>query len=61
MAANQVILYFDNQEDAVLFTLAASSVMSAEGPAYSNNAAVKVAEEICKACRITTAGVLNLA
>ena len=60
MAANQVVLYFDNQEDAVLFTLAASSVMSAEGPAH-NNAAVKVAAEICKACRITTAGVLNLA
>lgn len=60
MAANQVILYFDNQEDAVLFTLAASSVMSAEGPAHSNNAGVKVAEEICKASRITTAGVLNL-
>ncbi len=61
MSANQVILYFDNQEDAVLFTLAASSVMSAEGPARSNNAAVKVAEEICKASRIKTAGVLNLA
>ncbi|MGB0012987.1 MAG: hypothetical protein WBQ03_15370 [Candidatus Sulfotelmatobacter sp.] len=61
MAANQVILYFDNQEDAVLFTLAASSVMSAEKPTDSNNAAVKVAGEICKASRITTAGVLNLA
>jgi hypothetical protein len=61
MAANQVILYFDNQEDAVLFTLAASFVMSAEEPTDSNNAAVKVAEEICKASRITTAGVLNLA
>ena len=33
MAANQVVLYFDKQEDALLFTLAASSVMSAEGPA----------------------------
>jgi hypothetical protein len=61
MAANQVILYFDNQEDAVLFTLAASSVMSAEEPTNSNHAAFKVAEEICKASRITTAGVLNLA
>jgi hypothetical protein len=60
MAANQAILYFENQEGAVLFTLAASSVMSAEGPAHSNNA-VKVAEEICKASRITTTGVLNLA
>jgi hypothetical protein len=61
MAANQVILYFDNQEDAVLFTVAASSVMSAEGPTHSNDAAAKVAREICKASRITAAGVLNLA
>ena len=60
MAANQVVLYFDKQEDAVLFTLAASSVMSAEGPVHSNNAAAKVAEEICKASRITTEGVLNV-
>jgi hypothetical protein len=60
MAANQVVLYFDKQEDALLFTLAASSVMSAEGSLHSNNAAVKVAEEICKASRITTEGVLNV-
>jgi hypothetical protein len=56
MAANQVVLYFDRQEDALLFTLAASSVMSAEGPVRSGHAAVKVAEEICKASRITTEG-----
>jgi hypothetical protein len=61
MTANQVILYFDNQEDAVLFTLAASSVMSAEEPTDSSNAAAKVAGEICKARRITTTGALNLA
>jgi hypothetical protein len=61
MTANQVILYFDNQEDAVLFTLAASSVMSAEEPTDSSKAAAKVAGEICKARRITTTGVLNLA
>jgi hypothetical protein len=60
MAANQVILYFDKQEDALLFTLAASSVMSAEGPAHSRDAMVKVAEKICKASRITTAGALNV-
>ena len=59
MAANQVILYFDKQEDALLFTLAASSVMSADGPVHGNAAVVKVAEEICKASRITTEGVLN--
>ena len=61
MAANQVVLYFDKQEDAMRFTLAASSVMSAEGPVlYSNRAVLKVAEEICKASRITAEGVLNV-
>ena len=61
MAANQVVLYFDKQEDAMRFTLAASSVMSAEGPVlYSSHAGLKVAEEICKASRITTEGVLNI-
>ncbi|HEV8048715.1 MAG TPA: hypothetical protein VGP35_13345 [Terriglobales bacterium] len=59
MAANQVVLYFDKQEDAVLFTLAASSVMSAEGPMRGSEAVVKVAKEICKASRITTEGALN--
>ena len=61
MAANQVVLYFEKPENALLFTLAASSVMSAEGPLHSNKAAVRVAEEICKASRITTAGALNIA
>ena len=60
MAANQVVLYFDKQEDALLFTLAASSVMSAEGPVRGNQAVLKVAEKICKASRITTDGTLNI-
>ena len=64
MAANQVVLYFDRQEDAVRFTLAASSVMSAdmsvEAAGHNSNAAVKVAQEISKASRITTEGVLNI-
>ncbi len=60
MAANQVVLYFDKQKDALLFTLAASSIMSAEGPAHNSEAVVKVAEEICKATRITAEGVLNI-
>jgi hypothetical protein len=60
MAGNQVVLYFDKQEDALLFTLAASSVMSAEGPGHSRDAVVKVAEEICKVSRITAEGVLNV-
>jgi hypothetical protein len=55
MAASQVVLYFDNQEDAVLFTLAASSVISADDKQI-NDAVVKVAQEICKASRITTTG-----
>ena len=60
MAANQVVLYFDKQEDAVLFTVAASSVMSAEGPVPRSDAVVKVAKEICKATRITAEGALNI-
>jgi hypothetical protein len=60
MAANQVVLYFDTQQDALFFTLAASSVMSAGSPVHSNQAAVRVAKEICKASRIMTEGVLNV-
>ena len=60
IAANQVVLYFDKQADALLFTLAASSVMSAEGPVHSSDAVAKIAKEICKASRITTEGVLNV-
>lgn len=60
MAANQVVLYFEKQEDALLFTLAASSVMSAEGSVHNSDAVVKVAEKICKASRITAEGVLNI-
>jgi hypothetical protein len=59
VAASQVVLYFDNQQDALLFTLAASSVISEEGPVRANAALVRIAEEICKASRITTEGVLN--
>ena len=53
MAASQVVLYFDRQEDALTFTLAASSVIS-EGP--MRESALKVATEVCKATRITTEG-----
>ena len=60
MAANQVVLYFDKQEDALLFTLAASSVMSADWSGHIGDAAIQVAEEICKASRITTEGALNI-
>ena len=54
MAASQVVLYFDRQEDAVQFTLAASSII-ADGAALRETA-LKVAKEVCKASRITTEG-----
>lgn len=57
--ANRVVLYFENQEDALLFILASSSVRSTEPPVQLNDAAAKVAAEICKASRITAEGVLN--
>jgi len=57
---NHVVLYFDEQEDALLFTVAASSVMSAEGRVVSNDAELKFAKEISKASRIRTDGVLNV-
>ena len=36
MAARQVILYFDDQKDALRFALAAGSVMSAAGEAVTD-------------------------
>jgi hypothetical protein len=59
VAASQVVLYFDEPKDALLFTLAASSVMSGDGQVQNSNAMLKVAEEIGKASRITAEGVLN--
>lgn len=59
MAASQVVLYFEKQEDALLFALAASSAMSAEGPTRAKEAGVRIANEISKASRITTEGALN--
>ena len=57
MAASQVVLYFARQEDAVQFTLAASSII-ADGAALRATA-LKVAKEVCKASRITTEGSLE--
>ncbi len=60
MAASQVVLYFDKQEDALLFTLAASSVMSAEGaPSRAQEALARIAQEIQKVSRIATEGVVE--
>ena len=49
MAASQVVLYFERQEDAVLFALAASSAMSAEGSTRVKEAGARIATEVCKA------------
>ena len=59
MAASQVVVYFDKQEDALLFTLAASSAISAEGPTGAKDAGAKMAREISKAVRITTEGIFD--
>ncbi len=59
MANNQVVLYCDKQEDALLFTVAASSIMSDEGKLPSRAAGDKIALEISKAKRITTESVRN--
>jgi hypothetical protein len=59
MAANQVVLYFEKHEDALLFTLAASSAMSLEPSVSNSDAAGKLAAEVSKAIRITAEGVLN--
>jgi hypothetical protein len=59
MAASQVVLYFDRQEDALLFTLAASSVIAEDEPNRANQSALNIAKEISKATRITTEGSLN--
>ena len=42
MAASQVVLYFDRQEDALLFTLAASSIIADGAPLRET--ALKVAK-----------------
>ena len=59
MAASQVVLYFERQEDALRFTLAASSAIAAEGTLLANEAGAEMAREICKANRITTEGTVK--
>jgi hypothetical protein len=59
MAASQVVLYFDKPEDALLFTLAASSVIASDEPARTDESAQNIAKEISKATRITTEGSLT--
>jgi hypothetical protein len=57
MAAGQVVLYFDKQEDALQFTLAASSIIADGAPLRET--ALKMAKEVSKASRITTEGTLQ--
>jgi hypothetical protein len=52
MSSSQVVLYFDKPEDAVQFTIAASSMMAAEEPARTPEVLAKMAEEIGKVRRI---------
>ena len=51
MSASQVVLYFERQEDALKFTLAASSIIADGAPLRET--ALNVAKEVCKASRIT--------
>jgi hypothetical protein len=59
MANNEVVLYFDNPEDAVRFTLAAGSVLTGEKPGHTVEDLMKVAREMGRASRITAKGTLN--
>jgi len=59
MALSRVVLYFEEQEEALRFTLAASSAMSPEPSVLNGDAAKKLAAGICKATRVTTEGILN--
>ncbi len=52
MSASQVVLYFDKQEDAIQFTVAASSVLA--GDESQLDALLKVAQEMSKVSRIRT-------
>lgn len=61
MAHSKVVLYFDTQEDALLFTLAASSVLSEDGHSCTEKELTQVVGKIGKATRITTHGVLDSA
>lgn len=55
--AAQVVLYFEKQEDALQFTLAASSIIADGAPLRET--AFKMAKEVSKANRITTEGSLH--
>jgi hypothetical protein len=52
MAGKKVVLYFDRQEDALHFTLAAGSVLSSEKGNFATDKAMSVIQEIGRANRI---------
>ena len=59
MAGNQVVLYFENQEDALRFTLAAGTVLAEDNPSPNVEDLIKVAREMGRASRITASGTLS--
>jgi hypothetical protein len=56
MAAGKVILYFENQEDALHFTLAAGSLIAGDRQAGKTD---QVLREIERASRIRVKGTLS--
>jgi hypothetical protein len=58
MAAGKVILYFENQEDAMHFTLAAGSLMSGE-KRTGTTGSTDLARELSRASRICVKGTIN--
>ncbi len=52
MAVKHVILYFDDEQDAYQFTLAAASVMADPSSIYSSRKSVHVLEPLTRATRV---------
>ncbi len=52
MKSSQVVLYFDKPEDAIRFTVAASSVLAVDEPASAQEALAQLAQEFAKVSRI---------
>jgi hypothetical protein len=55
MATNTVILYFDSDEDAVRFTVAAGAVMAGE----NNRSQTDVVQRVKRASRIAAKGTVG--
>jgi hypothetical protein len=51
MSSNKVVLYFDKPEDAIRFTVAASSILSSDNPA-AQIAMGEFAQQFSKVSRI---------